>query len=522
MKSRFWMNYISLYFLGLFVSFALTMQAPAQQVAQKMVSSNPDLKIMTHYMPWYQTPEFSGVWGWHWTMNTFDPTLIEGNGLPQLASHFHPLTGPYDSLDPDILEYQTLLMKLSGIDGVIVDWYGNSNTWDYGSINEATQVLFGAIERAGLTFAIMYEDQTIRNKINNGVINASQAIPEAQNAIQFAHDTWFSEDAYLKILDKPALFNFGPQYFFSGAQWDQLFSSLTLPPTFLTLNNPSVSTAAGAFSWPPMSSSSNGVLSEGALQGYLHNFAYQAGFWNTSVPSAFPGFKDIYAQAGLGFSYGFLDSKDGATFETTLDASFSLSSDVVQLVTWNDYGEGTNIEPTFEYGTQYLEIVQDKRRHFVDAEFPYGKEELGLPIKVYSIRKNHPADQQVNASLDQIVNNIVGGKILAATTTMDSLYVLVGTALEDDAIPTEIIIGHFYPNPVNAAAELDLNISTTSRVSVEIFDQLGRPVETLHDGLLNQGRHVLRWNVSNIASGIYFARIVTIHSVSSRPVLVYR
>ena len=83
--------------------------------------SSSDTKILVHYMPWYQTPSVSGYWGWHWTMNHFNPDSLDDNGHREIASHFYPLTGPYDSRDDDILEYQALLMKLSGIDGVIVD-----------------------------------------------------------------------------------------------------------------------------------------------------------------------------------------------------------------------------------------------------------------------------------------------------------------------------------------------------------------------------------------------------------------
>lgn len=77
--------------------------------------------LMAHYMPWYQTPDVSGYWGWHWTMDHFDPSQEDDAGRPEIASHYLPLTGPYDSRDQLILEYQTLLVKISGIDGVIVD-----------------------------------------------------------------------------------------------------------------------------------------------------------------------------------------------------------------------------------------------------------------------------------------------------------------------------------------------------------------------------------------------------------------
>src|SRR5687768_13485599 len=59
--------------------------------------------LMAHYMPWYQTPEVTGYWGWHWTMDHFDPSKTDANGRPEIASHYMPLTGPYDSSDPDLL-----------------------------------------------------------------------------------------------------------------------------------------------------------------------------------------------------------------------------------------------------------------------------------------------------------------------------------------------------------------------------------------------------------------------------------
>ena len=122
---------------------------------------------MAHYMPWYQTPSVSGYWGWHWTMEHFDPSKTDENGRPDIASYYLPLTGPYDSSDDAMLEYQVLLMKLSGIDGVIVDWYGMEAFWDYAVLNESTHKLFDYIKKAGLRFAICYEDQTIKHMVDN-------------------------------------------------------------------------------------------------------------------------------------------------------------------------------------------------------------------------------------------------------------------------------------------------------------------------------------------------------------------
>src|SRR5579862_1602537 len=99
--------------------------------------------ILAHYMPWFEAKPAEHRWGWHWTMNKLDPGH-ETNGLPDIASHFHPLIGTYDSDDPAVIEYHLLLMKLAGIDGVVIDWYGVSDLFDYPPISRNTAAIIAA------------------------------------------------------------------------------------------------------------------------------------------------------------------------------------------------------------------------------------------------------------------------------------------------------------------------------------------------------------------------------------------
>ena len=66
--------------------------------------------LLAHYMPWYRAKPFSQQWGWHWTMNHFDPEKQTENKR-EIASKYYPLAGPYDSADPDVIEYHLLLMN---------------------------------------------------------------------------------------------------------------------------------------------------------------------------------------------------------------------------------------------------------------------------------------------------------------------------------------------------------------------------------------------------------------------------
>ena len=42
-------------------------------------------KVFVHYMPWYSSKSVSGDWGWHWTMNKFNPEHIKERLVEQIT-----------------------------------------------------------------------------------------------------------------------------------------------------------------------------------------------------------------------------------------------------------------------------------------------------------------------------------------------------------------------------------------------------------------------------------------------------
>lgn len=379
---------------------------------------------MVHYMPWFIAKPYSGSWGWHWTMNHFNPDTLNGSGERNIASWYYPLIGPYDSADPAVLEYHVLLMKLGGIDGVIVDWYGMDNYLDYGLNEQRTAALYPWIAKAGLKFSLCYEDATIQQEVNGGYITSAGAITHAQQTMLFAQTNFFNGSAFLRWSNQPVLLNFGPQYFKMSSQWQSIFSVLNASnqPAFFTEDN-RLSVGTGAFDWPPMSLSqtNNGVLATAALENYLLSFQVQGGFWPAFVSSAFPRFHDIYAQAGVGASYGYLDDQNGDTFRETLGRAMTNSSAFVQVVTWNDYGEGTIVEPTVDYGFRDLGIVQDYRRQFLDAAFPYHTNDLTLALRLYNLRRSYAGNSLAGAEMDRVFSNIVSGNLPLANLQLGGL-----------------------------------------------------------------------------------------------------
>ena len=146
----------------------------------------------------------------------------------------------------------------------------------------------------------------------------------------------------------------------------------TNQPAFFTEDN-RLSAGMGAFSWPPMWMSqapgTGGVLSGAALKSYLADFDQKAAAWPAFISSAFPRFHDIYQRAGVRNYWGYLGDRHGDTLRETLSRGMTNSSAIVQIVTWNDFGEGSMVEPTEEYGFRDLGIIQDFRRQYLEPDF---------------------------------------------------------------------------------------------------------------------------------------------------------
>jgi len=94
--------------------------------------------------------------------------------------------------------------------------------------------------------------------------------------------------------------------------------------------------------------------------------------------------------------------------------------------------------------------------------------------------------------------------VVDVTVTLDvQMDDIVG--IEDEVvIPTEYAINQNYPNPFNATTNIYYSIPEDAYVTIDIFDLLGRKVETLVSGSHAPGIYTATWNANNVTSGMYF------------------
>lgn len=106
------------------------------------------------------------------------------------------------------------------------------------------------------------------------------------------------------------------------------------------------------------------------------------------------------------------------------------------------------------------------------------------------------------------------------------LFVLNVTALkvatESNEVPTGMTLAAAYPNPFNPVTTVSLSIPATERVTVAVYDLLGRKVAMLHDGVLPTGAHTLSFDADGLKSGTYFIRATSRTTAQVRAVTLIK
>jgi hypothetical protein len=76
------------------------------------------------------------------------------------------------------------------------------------------------------------------------------------------------------------------------------------------------------------------------------------------------------------------------------------------------------------------------------------------------------------------------------------------------SVPSMIPVVENYPNPFNPATRIRFTLAEPARVTMKVYDLLGREVATLLDGVWQTvGTHEVEFAGNNLAGGIYFARV---------------
>ncbi len=112
------------------------------------------------------------------------------------------------------------------------------------------------------------------------------------------------------------------------------------------------------------------------------------------------------------------------------------------------------------------------------------------------------------------IQNIVGPKINLAlfrfnednqiTTEIEELTPVIKYL---DSTPDKFMLNQNFPNPFNASTKINYSLPVESRVSLQIFNSLGKLIEEMKDEAQTAGSYSFCWNAAQLSSGIYFIKL---------------
>jgi hypothetical protein len=116
--------------------------------------------------------------------------------------------------------------------------------------------------------------------------------------------------------------------------------------------------------------------------------------------------------------------------------------------------------------------------------------------------------------------NGVGQSVWSSSTTFRTTTDV--ERMPGEEIPSRYLLSQNYPNPFNPATTLQFAVPQAERVTVTVYDMLGREVAVLVNDVVAPGRYTVTWNAEGLASGTYFCRMTAGSYVETKRMLLLR
>ncbi|MEJ5260007.1 MAG: hypothetical protein WHS88_07455 [Anaerohalosphaeraceae bacterium] len=306
-------------------------------------SEQPARRVMAFYYPWYGTPDGPGGAGRvvHWGRINPDKRDISD------STHY-PRGGAYDSHCPQVIDRHCRQAQDSGIDTLIVSWWGAGSYED-----RAMPQILDACRRYGLTATVYYETvpppQTPQSACSDILRNVLQK--------------YASHPAWLRHNGKPVVFVYGRAVEEIGLLgWHQVKQRLEaeFPGGAVLIGDGfSYGTAAvfdGLHTYNPAGELAGKTLPQlrtWCAQTYPQwiQTARQQG--RIAALTVIPGYDDTKIRTpGLK-----VPRLDGKLYALQWEAAVRAAPDWILITSFNEWHEGSEIEPSVEYGDAYLKLT---------------------------------------------------------------------------------------------------------------------------------------------------------------------
>jgi len=273
--------------------------------------------------------------------NWFDENSWGPNKVPDQPAQ------PYVSRDRAVMARHIDQAKAAGIDALVVNWFGPQD-------NNPTETNLRAMldEAAARGFRLAVDVDLQGSPYLKGAGNIQAAMSVLLNDIA-------RHSAYLKVDGKPVVFFYHQNYRLSTDGWAAIRNAVDPGRNSLWIEEGLDVSPLSVFdghhlysvTWNPQTDMAYTAAKFARL---VRNKAAALGAPKIYVATVMPGYDDRKTGRGNAFAVG---REDGAYYARSWQAAIGSSPDWIVITSFNEWLEGTYIEPSQAYGNRYLELT---------------------------------------------------------------------------------------------------------------------------------------------------------------------
>ncbi|MFH1538339.1 MAG: hypothetical protein ABIH66_05225 [bacterium] len=302
---------------------------------------------MAFYYPWYGTPEVSGKWS-HWDWMEGAPYEMNDTGYPNLRIPFHPEGGVYDSSDPGVIHRHIALAEKAGIDVLIFSW------WGPGSESDAIfEKLLDEIEKTGsqVRATVYYETVPGRDPKN------------AEKEFLYILEKYGGRNGFFRARNAPVIFIYSRAMFeINTGGWKRVVKRIKMRTPVLFIADMDFFAYLDIFDGIHRYNPVADVMAEKSTEDIYRPLMDICGKKRIiAAVTIIPGYDDRL------LDYPFdtmVERRGGALYREMWEGAIGLRPDWVLITSFNEWHEGSQIEPAMEYGDKYLEITAEYSKKF--------------------------------------------------------------------------------------------------------------------------------------------------------------